>query len=121
MEARAVARYVRIAPRKVRQVMDEIRGKSVDEAVAILRHTPRAAATVLLKVLNSAVANAENNHELNRDNLVVSKAFVDQGATLKRIRPRARGRAFLIRKRPAILRLSSGKRRIEEMGQRYIR
>ena len=110
MEARAVARYVRIAPRKVRQVMNEIRGKSVDEAAAILRHTPRAAAAVLLKVLNAAVANAENNHELNRDNLVVSKAFVDQGATLKRIRPRAQGRAFLIRKKTSHITIIVGEK-----------
>lgn len=110
MEARAVARYVRIAPRKARQVLDEIRGKRVDEAVAILRHTPRAAAEVLLKVLNSAVANAENNHELNREKLVVSKAFVDQGTTLKRIRPRAQGRAFLIRKRTSHITIIVGEK-----------
>lgn len=99
MQARAVARYVRIAPRKVRQVLNEIKGKRVDEALTILRYTPRAAANVLLKVLNSAVANAENNFEMNRSALVISKAFVDQGATMKRIRPRAQGRAALIRKK----------------------
>ncbi len=99
MEAKAVARYVRIAPRKVRQVADEIRGKHVDEAVNILKFTPRSAAGVLLKVLNSAIANAENNHDMNRGNLVVSKAFVDQGPSFKRFRARAQGRAAAILKR----------------------
>jgi large subunit ribosomal protein L22 len=99
MEAKAVARYVRIAPRKVRQVADEIRGKHVDEAINILQFTPRSAAGVLLKVLNSAIANAENNHDLNRGNLVVSQAYIDQGPTLKRFRARAQGRAAAILKR----------------------
>ncbi|NLW55328.1 MAG: 50S ribosomal protein L22 [Firmicutes bacterium] len=99
MEAKAVARYVRIAPRKVRQVADEIRGKHVDEAINILQFTPRSAASVLLKVLNSAIANAENNHDMNRGNLVVSKAYIDQGPTMKRYRARAQGRAAAIRKR----------------------
>lgn len=110
MQARAVARYVRIAPRKARQVLDEIRGRRVDEAAAILRHTPRAAAAVLLKVLNSAVANAENNHEMNRNALIVSKAFVDQGATMKRIRPRAQGRAALIRKKTSHITIIVGEK-----------
>ena len=99
MEAKAVARYVRIAPRKVRQVANEIKGKAVDEALQILEFTPRAAAEVLQKVLNSAVANAENNYDLARSNLVVAKAYVDQGPTLKRFRARAQGRAAAIRKR----------------------
>ncbi|NLC53177.1 MAG: 50S ribosomal protein L22 [Firmicutes bacterium] len=99
MEAKAVARFVRIAPRKVRQVANEIKGKAVDEALQILQFTPRAAAEVLQKVLNSAVANAENNHDLDRSNLVVAKACVDQGPTLKRFRARAQGRAAAIRKR----------------------
>ncbi|NLY90280.1 MAG: 50S ribosomal protein L22 [Firmicutes bacterium] len=99
MEAKAVARYVRIAPRKVRQVANEIKGKGVDEALQILQFTPRAAAEVLRKVLNSAVANAENNLELDRNNLVVAKALVDQGPALKRYRARAQGRAAAIRKR----------------------
>jgi large subunit ribosomal protein L22 len=99
LESKAVARYIRIAPRKVRQVVDEIRGKQVDEAMVMLKYTPRSAAEVLLKVLKSAVANAENNHEMNRANLIVDKAYVDQGPTLKRIRPRAQGRAGLIRKK----------------------
>ncbi|NLW59574.1 MAG: 50S ribosomal protein L22 [Firmicutes bacterium] len=99
MEAKAVARYVRIAPRKVRQVLDEIKGKDVDEALQILEFTPRAAAEVLQKVLKSAVANAENNHDLDRNSLIVAKAYVDQGPTLKRYRARAQGRAAAIRKR----------------------
>ncbi|HHT48335.1 MAG TPA: 50S ribosomal protein L22 [Firmicutes bacterium] len=99
MEAKAVARFVRIAPRKVRQVANEIKGKGVDEALEILQFTPRAAAEVLRKVLHSAVANAENNLELDRNSLVVANALVDQGPTLKRFRPRAQGRAAGIRKR----------------------
>jgi ribosomal protein L22 len=96
---RAQAKYVRTAPRKARLVVDHIRGKSIDEARAILNHTPRAAARDVLKLLESAVANAENNHELVADDLVVRRAYVDEGPTLKRYRPRALGRATRIRKR----------------------
>jgi large subunit ribosomal protein L22 len=96
---RAQAKYVRHAPRKARLVVDHIRGKSIDEARAILLHTPRAAARDVLKLLESAVANAENNHELDADELVIHKAYVDEGPTLKRYRPRALGRATRIRKR----------------------
>jgi ribosomal protein L22 len=96
---RAQAKYVRHAPRKARLVVDHIRGKSVDDARAILQHTPRAAAVDVLKLLESAVANAENNHELVADELVIRKAYVDEGPTLKRYRPRALGRATRIRKR----------------------
>jgi ribosomal protein L22 len=96
---RAQAKYVRHAPRKARLVVDHIRGKSVDDARAILRHTPRAAAVDVLKLLDSAVANAENNHELVADDLIIHKAYVDEGPTLKRYRPRALGRATRIRKR----------------------
>ena len=99
MEAKAVARYVRIAPRKVRVVMDLIRGNDVADAFAILKFTPKAGADVIEKVLKSAVANAENNFDMNIDNLYVSSAFVDQGPTLKRIHPRSRGQAFSILKR----------------------
>ncbi|MBE0417551.1 MAG: 50S ribosomal protein L22 [Anaerosomatales bacterium] len=99
MEARAVARYVRVSPRKARLVVDLIRGKSVEEAAAILRFTPRAAAEVVEKVLLSAAANAEKNLKIRRDDLYVSTAFVDEGPTLKRIRPRAMGRAFRVDKR----------------------
>jgi ribosomal protein L22 len=96
---RAQAKYVRCAPRKARLVVDHIRGKSVDDARAILTHTPRAAARDVLKLLESAVANAENNHELDPDDLVIRKVYVDEGPTLKRYRPRALGRATRIRKR----------------------
>jgi ribosomal protein L22 len=96
---RAKARYVRCAPRKARLVVDHIRGKSVDEARAILIHTPRAASRDVLKLLDSAIANAENNHELVADELKIDQCFVDEGPTLKRFRPRALGRATRIRKR----------------------
>ncbi|MCF6094803.1 50S ribosomal protein L22 [Microaerobacter geothermalis] len=99
MQAKAIARYVRIAPRKVRLVVDLIRGKQVGEAIAILRHTPKAASPVVEKVLNSAIANAENNLEMDPNNLVISEIYVDQGPTLKRFRPRAMGRASRINKR----------------------
>jgi len=96
---RAQAKYVRTAPRKVRLVVDHIRGKSVEEARAILTHTPRGAAKDVLGLLNSCVANAENNHELGADELRIERAYVDEGPTLKRYRPRAQGRATRIRKR----------------------
>ena len=99
MEARAVARYVRVAPRKARLVVDLIRGKSVPEARAILKFTPRAAAEVVEKALNSAVSNAEHNLRVKGEDLYVSETFVDEGPTIKRIRPRAQGRAFRISKR----------------------
>jgi ribosomal protein L22 len=96
---RARARYVRHAPRKARLVIDHIRGKDVDQARAILMHTPRAASRDVLKLLDSAIANAENNHDLVADDLKIAKAYVDEGPTLKRYRPRALGRATRIRKR----------------------
>ncbi|GBF12042.1 50S ribosomal protein L22 [Tepidibacillus infernus] len=99
MQAKAVARYVRIAPRKVSLVLDLIRGKKVGEAIAILRHTPKAASPVIEKVLNSAIANAEHNYNMNVEELVVSEAYANQGPTLKRFRPRAMGRASRINKR----------------------
>ena len=96
---RAQAKYVRSAPRKARLVMDHIRGKRVDDARAILSHTPRHAATDISKLLESAVANAENNFELDPDDLRISRCFVDEGPTIKRFRPRAQGRATRINKR----------------------
>ncbi len=96
---RARARYVRHAPRKARLVIDHIRGKNVDQARAILMNTPRAASRDVLKLLDSAIANAENNHDLVADDLKVGRAYVDEGPTLKRYRPRALGRATRIRKR----------------------
>lgn len=99
MESKAIARYIRIAPRKVRLVVDLIRGKQVGEALAILKHTPKAASPVVEKVLKSAIANAEHNFEMDVNSLVVGQVFVDQGPTLKRFRPRAMGRASRIHKR----------------------
>ncbi|ALC87330.1 MULTISPECIES: 50S ribosomal protein L22 [Bacillaceae] len=98
-QAKAIAKTVRIAPRKVRLVVDLIRGKQVGEAVAILQLTPKAASPVVEKVLKSAIANAEHNYDLDVNNLVVSEVFVDEGPTLKRFRPRAMGRASAINKR----------------------
>ena len=95
----AIARYVRISSRKVKVVIDLIRGKSVAEAKAILAFTPKAASEPVLKVLNSAVANAENNLDMSADQLFVAEVFANQGPTLKRFRPRAQGRASRIRKR----------------------
>lgn len=99
MQAKAIAKSVRIAPRKVRLVVDLIRGKNVGEAVSILSHTQRGASPVVEKVLKSAIANAEHNYEMDTDNLIVSEVFVNEGATLKRFRPRAQGRASKINKR----------------------
>jgi len=99
MQAKAVARTVRIAPRKVRLVVDLIRGKQIGEAVAILNHTPRSASPVVEKVLKSAAANAEHNYDMDINNLVITEAYVNEGPTLKRFRPRAMGRASAINKR----------------------
>jgi len=98
-QARAILRYVRIAPRKVRLVADLIRGKDVAEAIAILRHTPRAASPVLEKLLNSAVANAEHNYQMDVNRLYISEIYANEGPRLKRYQPRARGSAFPILKR----------------------
>ena len=95
----ARAKYVRSAPRKARLVMDHIRGKRVEQAQAFLRHAPRAVSDDILKLLNSAVANAESYYELGPDELRVQRAYVDDGPTIKRYRPRARGRATRILKR----------------------
>lgn len=98
-EVRAVARYVRIAPRKARAVVDLIRNKPVDKALEILQFTKRAAAHDVSKTLRSAIANAENNNGLRGDDLYVKYCYVDEGPTLKRIRPRAKGSASRINKR----------------------
>jgi large subunit ribosomal protein L22 len=95
----ATAKYVRVSPRKAGDVANLIRGKKVAEAKAILALSPRAAAKLVGKVLASAVANAENNHELDADDLYVVQAYVNGGPTLKRFKPRAMGRASRIRKR----------------------
>ena len=95
---RAVAKYVRVSPRKVQIVIDLIRGKQVDDALAILMYTPKSAAPVVEKLLNSAIANAENNLEMNRDDLYVAEVYANQGPTLKRYWARSHGRADLIKK-----------------------
>ncbi len=99
MEVKAVSKYIRVSPRKARVVVDLIRGKGVESAREILAFSERAIAETVLKTLNSAVANAEHNNHLRTDNLVVKTAFVDEGPTLKRIRPRAKGSASSINKR----------------------
>lgn len=99
MEAKAIAKYVRVSPRKMRFICDMVRGRSVDEALSILKFTPNKGAKVLEKVVKSAAANAENNFDMNKDNLFVSEVYSNQGPTLKRWRPRSKGRAFKILKR----------------------
>lgn len=98
-EARAHARYVRLAPRKVRAVVDAVRGKPVREALALLAYVPRRASRVVEKVIRSAVANARHNHDMDEDRLYIATAYVNEGPALKRIRPEMRGQAFPIRKR----------------------
>ncbi len=98
-EAKAIARYIRMSPSKVRRVLDQIRGRSYREALIILEFMPYRACEPIIKVLRSAVANAEHNQGLDPTDLVISKAFADGGPTLKRYRPRAQGRAYQIRKR----------------------
>ena len=99
MEANATLRYLRISPRKVKIVLDLIRGKDGGVATAILMQTPKAASEPVLKLLKSAAANAENNHEMDPEKLYVSACYANPGPILKRIRPRAQGRAFRINKR----------------------
>ena len=98
-EARASLNYARISSRKVKIVADLIRGKKVDKALTIVKFAPKASAEILEKLLKSAIANAENNHFMNRKDLVVSEIYANQGPTLKRIRPAAKGSAVRIRKR----------------------
>jgi len=97
--ARAVARYVRVSPMKARRVVNLVRGLPAKEALTVLQFAPQAASEPVSKVLASAIANAENNERLDPNSLLVSEAFVDEGPTLKRFRPRAQGRAYRIRKR----------------------
>ena len=97
--ASATARHVRMAPMKTRRVVDLIRGLPANEALNVLRFSPQAASEPVYKVLASAIANAEHNDGLRAENLVVATAYVDEGPTMKRFRPRAQGRAFRIRKR----------------------
>ncbi|MGH3322872.1 MAG: 50S ribosomal protein L22 [Streptomyces sp.] len=99
MEARAQARFIRVTPRKARRVVDLIRGLPATEAQAVLRFAPQAASEPVGKVLASAIANAEHNNKLDADTLVISRAWVDEGPTHKRFRPRAQGRAYRVNKR----------------------
>ena len=97
--ARAQGRFVRVTPMKARRMVDLIRGLDAGQALAVLEFAPQSAAQPVRKVLASAIANAEHNEQLDRDTLVVSEAYVDEGPTMKRFRPRAQGRAYRIRKR----------------------
>ena len=99
MEAKATAKFVRVSPRKAGQVCDLVRGKNVDEALAILKYTPRGAASIIAKVVKSAKANAENNHEMDVEKLYIDSIVANQGPTIKRFMPRVMGRATMIRKR----------------------
>ena len=99
MEARAVLKYARISPRKMKIVLDLIRNKPVGVAMGILQNTPKSASEYLTKLLASAIANAENNHNMDKDKLYVAECFATAGPTLKRIQPHAQGRAFKILKR----------------------
>ena len=103
MEARAYLRHLRIAPRKVQIVLDLIRNQPADKAMAILKHTPKSASEPLQKLLKSAMANAENYHNMDKNSLYVAECFVCPGPTLKRIRPRAQGRAFHVLKRTSLV------------------
>ena len=105
-DARAYLKYVRISPRKVKIVLDLIRGKDVETAMAILKNTPKSASEYLIKLLKSAVANAEHNFNMDASKLYVSECFVCPGPTLKRIMPRAQGRAFRILKRTSHITLA---------------
>lgn len=98
-EAIATLKFARISARKVKIVADLLRGKNTDEALAILKFTPKASSPIIEKLLKSAIANAENNHEMKSDNLYVAEIYANQGPTLKRIRPAAKGSAVRIRKR----------------------
>ena len=99
MEARAIAKYVRMSPSKVKPVCDLVRGKDLNEALTILKFTPGKGAEILEKVVQSAAANAENNFDMNRDNLYVAEVYANQGPTMKRWRAGSQGRASIILKR----------------------
>ncbi|OCL27834.1 50S ribosomal protein L22 [Orenia metallireducens] len=103
MEAKAVAKRIRISPRKARLVIDLVRGKEIGEAFGVLKNTPNKAAGIIEKLLISAVANAENNHGMIADELYISEAYVDEGPTMKRYKPRAMGQASPINKRTSHL------------------
>ncbi len=108
MEAKAIVRHIRVTPRKARLVVDLIRGKRVGDALSVLKFTPNHASKVVEKLLRSAIANAEQKNISDVDRLKVKKAFVDQGPSLKRVMPRAMGRANIIRKRSSHITLVLG-------------
>jgi large subunit ribosomal protein L22 len=110
-EGRAMLKYARISSRKVKIVLDLLKDKGLDEAYAILRYTPKAASDLLFKLLKSAESNAANNNNLNRDDLYIAEAYATQGPTLKRIMPRAQGRANRIRKRTSHITLALKERK----------
>ncbi len=118
MEARAILRYARISPRKVSIVMDLIRNKPLDEALAILQYTPKAACEPLLKLVKSAAANAENNFNMDKNNLYVAECYVCPGPTLKRMMPRAQGRGYRILKRTSHMTVVLKRVRRKTMGQK---
>jgi large subunit ribosomal protein L22 len=103
LEAKAVEKYIRMSPRKIRYVVDMIKSKKIEDAVDILSLTPKRAASIVKKAIQSAVANATENHKMKEEDLFISKILVNEGPTLKRFRPRARGRATRIRKRTSHL------------------
>jgi large subunit ribosomal protein L22 len=103
MEIRAMARFVRISPRKVRLVMDEVRGKKVEDALNMLTFAPQKGGRLLRKLIRSAVSNAQHNNNLDPDSLVIKSVYADEGPALKRFIPRAQGRATQIRKRTSHL------------------
>ena len=105
MEARAELKFARISARKAKIVLDLIKGKEAREALAILKYTNKAASPIVSKILKSAMANATNNHSMNENKLVVAEAVANQGPTMKRIMPRAQGRAYRIRKRTSHIRI----------------
>lgn len=110
-EVQAIAKNIRISPRKVRIVVNLIRGKNVGEALAILRQTPKAASDVVENTLKSAMANAENNNDMNVDQLFISTIYVDAGPVMKRVHPRSRGQAFAIMKRTSTLTVKVSERK----------
>ena len=116
--ARATARFVRVSPMKARRVINLVRGKSVSEALSILKYAPQGAAEPLAKVVASAAANAENNFGLDRSSLVISEAYANEGPTMRRFRPRAQGRAFHIRKRTSHITLVVGTKEDKKKGVR---
>ena len=116
MEAKAYLKYARISPRKVKIVLDLIRGKDTDVAMGILKNTPKSASEYLIKLLKSAVANAEHNFNMDASNLYVSECFVCPGPTLKRVMPRAQGRAFSILKRTSHVTLVVKEKSEKEVG-----